>query len=194
MGGIVTAFGKQAMAASMIGAVVAAIAAVAVGTRLPLSEEGRHAVTHLGPGVPALLLGVTTRRVWPRPRPERGTRIARSVLVAGLVIFGVGQVIEAVGAFGVQRVRADQRACGASRRRRLRRSTRCARFACGGGALSVHRGRHSARQAPLGRCRARRRGGSGRSVCHRRDRVRLLRGRAPQPRSCRRTVEGGARC
>ncbi|MGI8874140.1 MAG: hypothetical protein ACR2KP_07410 [Egibacteraceae bacterium] len=95
-----TAFGKQAMAASMIGAVVAAIAAVAVGTRLPLSEEGRHAVTHLGPGVPALLLGVTTRRVWPRPRPERGTRIARSVLVAGLVIFGVGQVIEAVGAFG----------------------------------------------------------------------------------------------
>lgn len=95
-----TALGKRAMAATTIGAVVAAVAAVAVGTRLPFSEEGRHAVTHLGPGVPALLLGVAVQRTWSRPRPERGTRIARIALVAGLVTFGVGQVIEAVGAFG----------------------------------------------------------------------------------------------
>ena len=88
------------MGATTIGAVLAAIAAVAVGTMLPVSEEARHAVSHLAPGASALLLALAAAHMRPRPKPQPAGRLARTVLAAGLGTFGVGQVVEALGAFG----------------------------------------------------------------------------------------------
>jgi hypothetical protein len=79
----------------LLGVVLSLIAA-----RLPLGTEGEHFAGHFSVGVTVLLLLLTVLWVWPQPSPEQMRSIARRVLVAGLALFGIGQLLEGVGAFG----------------------------------------------------------------------------------------------
>jgi sugar phosphate permease len=50
--------------------------------------------------IPVLLLLLAVLRVWPRPAPDRMSRIARAVLIAGLAVLGGGLLI---GLFAMKR-------------------------------------------------------------------------------------------
>ena len=69
---------------------------------LASEDETAHAAQHLAVAVPVVLVVVAARRVWPRPRDDRAAKGARMVLLSGLGVFGVGQLVEAAGAFGFE--------------------------------------------------------------------------------------------
>lgn len=93
-----TALTKAAV--TTISALALAIVVMVIASAFPLSGEGRHAVGHVAPGVAALFLAVAVRNVWSPPRPARASRVARMILWVGLLLFGTGQIVEGVGAFG----------------------------------------------------------------------------------------------
>lgn len=77
---------------------------------LPVTGSSAHAVGHSALGVPVLLLLVVAIKTWPVPAGGRRAWIARSLLLAGLSVFGGGLLIEAIGAFGYND--ADQQVNG----------------------------------------------------------------------------------
>jgi hypothetical protein len=92
--------GWRRATAATVGALVAGVALSFLVTRLPLDSEGEHFAGHFLVGFPVLLVLVAVLWAWPRPSADRTSRMARSVLVVGLAMFGGGQVVEGVGAFG----------------------------------------------------------------------------------------------
>ena len=75
-----------------------AVAMVSAVNVFAASEAG-HAYPHLAGGTIAVLLAVATMRLG-RPRGSRMASAARGVLVAGLLLFGGGELLESVGALG----------------------------------------------------------------------------------------------
>ena len=80
-----------------------AIAMVTVVNVFAPSEAG-HAYPHVAGGIPAVLLAVVTIRLW-TPRRSRVAGAARAALVAGLLLFGSGQLLESIGALGWETVK-----------------------------------------------------------------------------------------
>ena len=80
-----------------------AVAMVIAANRFAPSETG-HAYEHLAAGTAIALLAVATSWLWP-PRGSRIGQVARAGVVAGLSIFGGGQLLESIGAFGFRRFR-----------------------------------------------------------------------------------------
>jgi hypothetical protein len=73
-----------------------------IAARLPLGREGEHFAGHFSVGVTVSLLLLAVLWAWPRPSADQMGSMARRVLVAGLALFGIGQLVEGVGAFGLR--------------------------------------------------------------------------------------------
>lgn len=72
---------------------------IVVGSRI--QDEAGHAASHLAIGIPALLLLFSSSR-WREPVPGRLSSGARKLLLIALGLLGLGQSLEAVGAFGFE--------------------------------------------------------------------------------------------
>ncbi len=95
-----SALNRHPIAVTVAGALVFAVVVAQVGLALTMPDEWQHVLSHTGPGIAALFLVAASRRMWPPPAASRPSRVSRTVLVIGLALFGVGQIVEAVGAFG----------------------------------------------------------------------------------------------
>lgn len=71
-----------------------------VAARLPLGSQGEHFAGHFSVGVTVSLFLLAVLWGWPRPSADQMRSMARRLLIAGLALFGIGQLLEAVGAFG----------------------------------------------------------------------------------------------
>lgn len=91
---------KHPIATTAVGAAVFALVVAQAGLVAPIGNEGQHSVSHLGPGIAAFLLVLASRVVWPPPADDAASRRARTAVVIGLGVFAVGQIVEAIGAFG----------------------------------------------------------------------------------------------
>lgn len=94
-----SAFHRHPIAMTVGGTLIFAVVAAQAGLAAPVSDEWQHALSHAGPGIGATFLGVAIRRLWPAPA-ETGSQTSRTALTIGLVLFAVGQIVEAAGAFG----------------------------------------------------------------------------------------------
>ena len=92
--------GWRRATAATVGALVVGVALSFILPRLPLGGEREHFGGHVAVGLPVLLVLLAVLWAWPRPSADRTGRMARWVLVVGLAMFGGGQVVEGVGAFG----------------------------------------------------------------------------------------------
>lgn len=91
---------KHPIVATAVGAAVFAVVVAQAGLVAPIGDEGQHAVSHLGPGIAGFLLVIASRVLWPPPADDPASRAGRTVVVAGLAIFAIGQIVEAMGAWG----------------------------------------------------------------------------------------------
>lgn len=63
-------------------------------------EEEAHLAAHLTLGVPAWLLLISGLRLWPSPRTDSCSRIARYGLLIAIGLVAMGASLEAIGAIG----------------------------------------------------------------------------------------------
>jgi hypothetical protein len=83
-----------------VGVLLLGIVLLFIAARLPLGSEGEHFAGHFSVGVTVLLLLLAVLWAWPRPSSDQMRSMARRILAAGLALFGIGQLVEGVGAFG----------------------------------------------------------------------------------------------
>jgi hypothetical protein len=74
------------------------VALVAI-TSVALDDQVFNFARDLSAAIPALLLVAAAVWLWPRPRSRLG-RLARTVVLVGLALFGLGYALEAIGIWG----------------------------------------------------------------------------------------------
>ncbi len=86
--------------AAVVAMVVLSVAVASAAATYGWSSEIEHTAGHTALAVPLLVLVVAAVRLWPAPRPTLSARRARLLIVAGLAVVSLGQLCEALGAFG----------------------------------------------------------------------------------------------
>jgi hypothetical protein len=71
------------------------LALVAI-TSVALDDQVFYFARDLSAAIPALLLAAAALWLWPRPASRLG-RLARTVVLVGLALFGLGYALEAIG-------------------------------------------------------------------------------------------------
>jgi hypothetical protein len=79
-----------------VGLFVVALVAI---TSVALDDQVFYFARDLSAAIPALLLVAAALWLWPRPRSRLG-RLARTVVLVGLALFGLGDALEAIGIWG----------------------------------------------------------------------------------------------
>lgn len=81
-------------------ALAAVVMLTIVANAFALEDPWAHLSSHLAGAVPVLALVVVAWRAWPPPVADRYGRPTRAIVVVGLLVGGLAQLLEGLGAFG----------------------------------------------------------------------------------------------